>query len=238
MMNRTNGRDGAGAAGRADRDTWLILLSPALLLSLYHCLGRLADGAAAAGNRGAGDFYAETGRFALFFLLCMVLPLLFAKFRMRRPLRSLGFSLGDRRFGLAFTAAALVLLVVPVVYLAAGTAGIRNVYPLARVLFRRPDLVFPYEAAYVLLYYTAWEFYFRGFLLFTLKDRFGAVEAVLIQTVPSCLIHLTKPPGELFGSIVVGIVFGALALRTGSFWYGWILHAAIGVLADLFVLFG
>ena len=106
------------------------------------------------------------------------------------------------------------------------------------MLFLRPDLIFPYEAAYVLLYYTAWEFYFRGFLLFSLKDRFGAMEAVIIQTVPSCLIHLNKPPGELFGSIVVGIVFGALAVRTGSFWYGWILHAAIGVLADLFVLFG
>jgi membrane protease YdiL (CAAX protease family) len=90
--------------------------------------------------------------------------------------------------------------------------------------------------AYVVLYYVAWEFYFRGYLLFSLKKDFGALSAVLIQTISSCLIHIGKPEGEILGSIPVGILFGIIALRTRSFWYVFVLHAALGVLTDLFVL--
>jgi membrane protease YdiL (CAAX protease family) len=114
---------------------------------------------------------------------------------------------------------------------------VRSEYPLSRILFAHRDLVLWYEAAYVLFYYIAWEFFFRGFLLFPLAKRFGGMNAVLIQTISSCLVHIGKPEAEIFGSIFAGIIFGVLALRTRSFWYGFALHAGIGVLTDLFILF-
>jgi membrane protease YdiL (CAAX protease family) len=101
----------------------------------------------------------------------------------------------------------------------------------------RTDLLMIYETAYVLLYYLAWEFFFRGFMLFPLARVFGGVNAILIQIIPSCLIHIGKPVGELTGSIIAGLILGGLALRTGSIWYGWIIHAALGVLVDLLVIF-
>jgi membrane protease YdiL (CAAX protease family) len=63
------------------------------------------------------------------------------------------------------------------------------------------------------------------------------MNAILIQTISSSLIHLGKPEGEILGSIIVGIIFGAIAIRTRSFLYVFILHATIGVLTDIFILF-
>jgi uncharacterized protein len=113
---------------------------------------------------------------------------------------------------------------------------IQSEYPMARLLLKDTRLFIPYELAYILLYYLAWEFFFRGFLLFGLAKDFGATNAILIQTISSCLIHLGKPESETLGSIAVGIVFGIIAIRTQSFIYVWILHFSIGVLTDFFVL--
>jgi membrane protease YdiL (CAAX protease family) len=121
--------------------------------------------------------------------------------------------------------------------MSSGMQSIRNEYPLARILLSHHEWFFAYETAYVIFYYVAWEFFFRGFLLFGLKDRFGNMNAVLIQTISSCLVHIGKPESEIIGSLIVGIIFGAIALRTRSFWYVFILHAAIGVLTDYFIIF-
>jgi len=110
-------------------------------------------------------------------------------------------------------------------------------YPLAKTLLADHSHFVFYEIIYVLFYYVAWEFFFRGFLLFGLKDRFGAVNAILIETISSTLIHIDKPEGEIIGAIVVGILFGMIALRSKSFWYVFLIHASIGVLLDYFIIF-
>lgn len=223
-----------------DIDTYLILLSAPLLLTFYYYYGSAKSVCGyfpALADAAEKDFYAHIGQFLSFFLLTFIIPLIFIKWRLKKPLRRFGLSAGDRKFGFGFVIVALPLLVVPLIYLGSGMPDIQAEYPLAKILLQRHDLIFWYEAAYVVFYYIAWEFFFRGFLLFGLKQRFGAMNAVLIQTISSCLIHLGKPDGEILGSIVIGIVFGALALRTRSIWYVFILHAAIGVSTDLFVIF-
>ncbi|HNR08342.1 MAG TPA: CPBP family intramembrane metalloprotease, partial [Saprospiraceae bacterium] len=90
--------------------------------------------------------------------------------------------------------------------------------------------------AYIFFYYLVWEFYFRGFLLFGLAKIYGPAAAILIQTISSCLVHLGKPEGETLGSVAAGLLFGLLALRTGSIWYGWLIHFSLGVMTDFFIL--
>lgn len=225
---------------RKDLNVYIILLSAPLLLTIYWYYGSAAQFLkyfpewATSAN---GEFYAHAAQFFSFFLLMFVMPVFFIRFRMKQPLSDFGFGLGDFKFGTAFTVIAVIGLVIPLIYMASGMPDIQQEYPLAKILHERYDLILWYEIAYVLFYYVAWEFYFRGFLLFGLKDKFGAMSTVLIQTISSCLIHLGKPDGEILGSILIGVIFGALALRTRSFWYVFILHAAIGVLTDLFVVF-
>lgn len=229
-----------GTLDRKEVDTAVILLSAPVLLTLYRYHGSVERfGSSFPVLRAAplGEVYAVLGQFLSFFVLVLVIPLLFATLRLRRPLSALGFGLGDRSFGFRLLLIGLPLLVLPLAYLASGTPDVQREYPLAKALFTRHDLIVWYEGAYVIFYYIAWEFYFRGFLLFPLADRFGGAAAVCIQTVSSCLVHIGKPEAETLGSIIAGIVFGVIALRTRSFWYGFVLHAAMGVLTDLFILF-
>jgi membrane protease YdiL (CAAX protease family) len=224
---------------RARIHDYVILLSAPVLLSVYWCYGRGATLQRFMPDLAAdplGGYYGTIWQFISFFILTFLLPVIYIMAVMRKPLKEFGFRIGDWKFGLGFIAVSVPLLLVPIIFMASKVPEVRAEYPLARILFDRHDLILWYELAYVLFYYVAWEFFFRGFLLFGLKDRFGAMNAVLIQTISSCLIHLGKPESEIFGSIFIGLLFGAIALKTRSVWYVIFLHAAVGVTTDLFVL--
>ncbi len=225
---------------REQASTYVILLSAPVLLTIYRTWGwadRFPEWFPALSGGPLTGFYAVLFQWFSFFLLVLAIPFLVARFGMGLKPGELGLKWGDRRFGLIFTVLALPLLVVPFSLLASSMPEVPLEYPLARIVATRTDLLLIYETAYVLLYYLAWEFFFRGFMLFPLARAFGGVNAILIQIIPSCLIHIGKPEGELTGSIIAGLILGGLALRTGSIWYGWIIHAALGVLVDLLVIF-
>jgi membrane protease YdiL (CAAX protease family) len=166
-----------------------------------------------------------------------VLPLLDQLLRRRGTLRAAGLGCGDGRVGVLAVVVGLPL-VAALAWSGAGMADVRAEYPLCRLLLQRHDLLLPYSLAYALLYYVAWEWCFRGWLLHGLAQRWPPRLAILLQTVPSALVHLGKPAGEMFGSIPFGLALGWLAWRTGSIWYGWLLHVALGVLTDVMVVHG
>jgi membrane protease YdiL (CAAX protease family) len=68
-----------------------------------------------------------------------------------------------------------------------------------------------------------WEFFFRGFILFTYARKFGA-EALWLQAVPFALAHIGKPEIEAFSTIFGGFAFAWVAYRTRSFVYPFIIH--------------
>jgi len=236
MKPRTTG----GGIGGAPIDTRVALLSAPALLTIYRYHGEARHfGAYFPGFRSDPlfDFYSHIYQFASFFLLAFVLPLLYSLLIARRKPAELGLGAGDVRLGAKWIAFGIPLLAAPILLVASRLPDVRAEYPLAKILITRHDLILRYDLAYVLLYYLAWEFYFRGFLLFSLRGPLGDANAILVQTIPSCLVHIGKPEGEILGSIAVGILFGSIALRTGSIWYVFVLHAAIGLLTDGFILF-
>jgi membrane protease YdiL (CAAX protease family) len=225
---------------RGQVNIYVILLLAPILLSVYRVWGwadRLTVWFPSLSQNPLAGLYGVLFQWGSFFFLVLVIPFLTARFILGFSPGELGLGLGDRRFGLFFVMAALVLLVIPAAVLASTMPDVQLEYPLAKVILIRSDLLPLYEAAYVLLYYLAWEFFFRGFMLFPLARVFGGVNAVLIQTIPSCLIHIGKPQGELTGSVLAGLILGGLAVRTGSIWYGFFLHATLGVLVDLLIIF-
>jgi membrane protease YdiL (CAAX protease family) len=88
---------------------------------------------------------------------------------------------------------------------------------------------------FYLVYYLGWEFLFRGFMLFGLEGRCGAVLAILVQMIPSAIVHIGKPASESFAAIAAGLVFGYVAFRTRSILYPLLLHAIVGIGTDVFV---
>jgi len=149
-------------------------------------------------------------------------------------LKSIGLSPGNWRRGLLIAAVGAPLAVL------SGFIGSRDpelgrFYPFSKTACRSTKSFLAFEAAYVLLYYTAWEFLYRGLIFFPLIPAVGLVPALSVQTIISTLHHFGHPPSEIFAALGAGFVFGLIAYYTGSFFYTIFLHALTGVATDFFI---
>ena len=70
----------------------------------------------------------------------------------------------------------------------------------------------------------SWEFIWRSFMLVMLAKVIGIGPAIWIQAIPFAFMHLNKPEIETLTTIVGGAAFGWLAVKTDSFWYGFLIH--------------
>ncbi len=148
--------------------------------------------------------------------------------------------LGPRDVGLGVRGAArefaLVLAMwvafLPIVWLASRTPSFMATYPRLRAMSGDPQLFLVYQAVY-LAKWVAWEFFFRGFMLFVLQKELGT-RAVVLSTIPFVLMHYTKPEAEMLGAIVAGPILCAIALRSRSIWPGVVLHWLVAASMDFF----
>jgi membrane protease YdiL (CAAX protease family) len=185
------------------------------------------------------DFRAFLGYFLAFFCLFLVLPCLIIVIFSPAPLlflKEAGLSPGNIGRGLMIAAAGAPLAVLAG-YIGSRDARLRRFYPFSKAACRSPKTFLAFETAYLLLYYTAWEFFYRGVLFFPLIPALGLVPALAVQTIVSTLHHFGHPPSELFASLAAGVVFGLIAYSTGSFLYTIFLHALTGISTDTFIYF-
>ncbi len=92
-----------------------------------------------------------------------------------------------------------------------------------------------WELAYGIQFFCL-EFFFRGFVLRGFASELGSM-AVLIMTIPYCMIHFGKPLPECLGSIIAGTTLGLLALDTRSIWGGVTIHVAVAWAMDFSALY-
>jgi membrane protease YdiL (CAAX protease family) len=150
-------------------------------------------------------------------------------------LRRLGLQLGDAVFG-----SRLVLIALPIAT-AALFVGLRfpelqTTYPWAGAWPGRSPLHLLAWSGLYALYYLAYEFFYRGFLLRGLEPYWGLEAAIWVQTLASTLLHLGKPVAETLGAIPMGLIFALVAVRGRSLLWPFLLHLAIGLLTDIFSL--
>ncbi len=214
----------------ADRRPFFILTGAALLLTAYLYGGKPA--VFLCRTSIASPPLREWAGFAYQFSVAFALLVLIPAAALRRPLGGLGFCVGDWRFGLKALAIAIPLLA-PLLYLGAQDPAVRAEYPLAKFAPTAPISFLAWELTY-LVYYISYESFFRGFLPFGLKERLGPSVAVAMQTLASTLFHIGKPAAETLAAIPAGILFGILAFRTRSIFYGLVLHWYVGALTDFF----
>jgi membrane protease YdiL (CAAX protease family) len=171
-------------------------------------------------------------QFAMALLLFVLIPMLLIKFVIRAPLADFGFGLGDWRFGLK-ALAVTIPLAVPLLYLGSGDPEILKTYPLVKMAAKSGRHFFYWTLTYM-TFYIAWEAMFRGFMQFGLRERLGDFGSIMFQTMASVLLHYDKPFSETFSAIFAGAAWGAVALRTRSFWYVMIFHWLFGLCNDAF----
>jgi membrane protease YdiL (CAAX protease family) len=184
------------------------------------------------GDRAA-DVYRTVYEYLAAFVLMFAIPALIVRVVLGEGLRGYGMRLGDAGYGFRFVALALPVCIL-LAFLASKDAAVRVEYPLAERAMQHLPWFLIVEVFYV-VYYLGWEFLFRGFMLFGLEARYGAVLAILVQMIPSTIVHIGKPASETFAAIGAGLLFGYLAVRTRSILYPLLLHAAVGIGTDVFV---
>ena len=174
-------------------------------------------------------------------------PLVVILVFLRRPVDDFALTTGDLKPGL-LVALALFVLFLPVIFVTAPTPPFQHYY--VNALLRAPQgsgaisafgrldvgrLVF-HELVFG-FYMFAWEWYFRGFLLYGLKRVMPTVAAVLIQAAAFALLHYNKPVIEVVSSFFGAILLAGVALRYRSFLPCFFLHWAISAAFDGAVLY-
>ena len=84
-----------------------------------------------------------------------------------------------------------------------------------------------------ILYLAAYEFAFRGFLLFPMILEYGFIMAVVINSSIYALAHIYKGPGEAFGAFFLGILLCIIAVATNSFIIPLIVHIILAIGNDM-----
>ncbi len=154
------------------------------------------------------------------------LPILVIIIILRKNPLDFGLKFGNPRiWGLYVAITCLVGL--PILYFASWSAPLREYYRIEQF----NPLIYFLETA-VLLF--AWEFYFRSFLLFGLKEKL-AEKSIIVQMIPFVLLHIGKPEIEVLSTIVTGIYFGYIAYRGNSLWPAFIIHLFINISMVFFI---
>jgi membrane protease YdiL (CAAX protease family) len=212
----------------------VIMLGSTILVVFHRYVGSMEFARATFPSSAEGD--AVMFMFSSLFILFGLIPGLVVTTLFRERMEDYGLQLGDWRWG----GRAVFILFPPIALLmllpAAYTEEMRAFYPFDKSALHSWSAFLRLETSRALLFYPAWEFFFRGFMLFGLRRIVGGWNAVGIQTISSCLWHIGMPTGEILAAIPGGVLFGMMALRTRSIVWPLLLHVLVGIGLDLFIV--
>jgi uncharacterized protein len=168
-------------------------------------------------------------------IIYLLIPALIVKFVFRHKLHDYGIRFKNiyKDYPLYIL---MMLIMVPLVYFASMTFSFQQRYPIFHPDKQPLIPIFIWWQLAYFLQFAAVEFFFRGFILNGLKNRFGFY-AIFISMVPYCMVHFGKPFGETIAAIFAGIILGTLSLKSRSIVPGTIIHYSVAITMDLFALY-
>jgi membrane protease YdiL (CAAX protease family) len=167
------------------------------------------------------------------FVYYLLVPLAVVLFVFRESPSRYGLRIHiTRRTAILYVVAFAILI--PALFWASGDGAFLARYPMVRGLDDDFAMLLLWEASRGLRF-VALEFFFRGFLLFSLEERMG-YNAIAVAALPYGLLHYGKPFPEALGAIVAGAVLGLFALRTRSIAGGALVHIVVATSMDLLAL--
>jgi len=166
------------------------------------------------------------------FLLLVAIPTVYLKLAGRR-LKDYGFTGGDVLQGLKYTVV-IFMLATPFMLVGSTIESFRAYYPLWKPAYANINNFILYELAVGVMLFST-EFFYRGFLLFTLnkETKYGN----LIQAFIYALAHIGKPFLEVPYSFFAGLVFGSVDARCKSILPSFLMHFLGNVAFDLMILY-
>jgi membrane protease YdiL (CAAX protease family) len=163
----------------------------------------------------------------------VLLPWLYIHFVLKQPISNFGLGFGSLKQHWKWYLVLLVPILVFVV-LASFRDDFIDHYPFYQLANRSWFDLLAWEIIY-LSQFVFLEFFFRGFILQSLRPAFG-VNAIFIMCIPYLMIHFSKPWLEASGAILFGLFLGVLAMRSRSIWGGVAVHAGVAASMDIAAL--
>jgi len=166
-----------------------------------------------------------------------VIPAAVVRTAQRRPLREFGLSFSIEKGFLKLLILSLAVML-PIVYAMSLTGSFSAKYPFLHIYNDDPyfgSTLLVWELAYFAQFFGL-EFFFRGFLLHSLKPALG-LYSIFAMTVPYTMIHFGKPMAETFAAIFAGIFLGWLSYKNGNIWLGLVLHCSVAFSMDILALY-
>ena len=224
--------------GENKKPTIILLLTPFILTTWKYFgtkpfyLSNLTSTLVLFGDpQRTAELYTYLSAFALF----AVVPFLIIRFVFKERLSSFGLQVGDWRFGLkAFLVLAPIFALAS--YLSRNDPEFVAEYPLFKGAGISSTAFLSHAFSY-LLFYIGWETYFRGFMQFGLRQTLGDWQAILVQTALSCILHIGKPTGEIYSSVIGALIWGIIEFRAQSILFIILLHWLLGVVLDYSICF-
>lgn len=148
-----------------------------------------------------------------------------------------------RSYGLGFSFAELppwwTFLAIPVIIIAshfqAASPGNLAVYPQIRIE-KWSNKIVALSAGSWIAFLIAYEFFFRGFLLFASLTVLDPWPAIALNCSLYGFAHFYKGPGETFGAIAVGVLLCYITLLTGNIWSAVLIHSLMALSNEWFSL--
>ena len=154
-------------------------------------------------------FFDPVTRHLVLFLFIPIAIIVYNK----ENLSDYGLQLGDYKLGGIITGIC-VLGLVGIMYFGASIESLSTFYS-------KPINMVAYIIINAIILFS-WEFFFRGWLMFSFKKY--KHWAIVIQTIPFVLVHITKPPIEMLLTIPAGLIFGWITYRTKSIIPAFLIH--------------
>jgi membrane protease YdiL (CAAX protease family) len=162
------------------------------------------------------------------FIYFGIFPVLTILIFLRKNPLDFGLRLGNYRLWLPYVLIFLAIAI-PILYFTSDMSSVQGYYRSGRNF----DLL--KYALQMGVYMLGWEFLFRGFMLFGLKEKFKE-GSIIIQMIPFVLLHFGKPEIETISTIFTGLLWGYICYRGKSFWPAYIMHMVVNVSNKAFVL--
>lgn len=176
-------------------------------------------------------FYSTLYWFSADGFLMLIVPLILIPLVLKGKPADYGFRLGDYKFGLK-SSLLFIVVMLPFLWFASGSKSFAGTYPQGGPFVRENISVLLYYELFVGFYMLAWEFFWRGYMMFGLKQKFGYY-AIFIQMLPFFILHRGKPDIETFASIFGGLILGVQAWRANSFIYCFLVHWSVMIFVDV-----
>jgi membrane protease YdiL (CAAX protease family) len=154
------------------------------------------------------------------FIYCAVCPMAVILIILRKNPLDFGLKLGSPRIW-GWHVVVVCTIAAAVLYASSFSSSLQGYYQEQNF-----DLLTYFWTSCISL--AAWEFIYRGYLLFGLREKLKE-GAILLQTIPFVLMHLGKPELETISTIFTGIIFGYVVYRGKSFWPAFIIHLFINI---------